>query len=84
MTKSLVCFVVRFAATGKKTGRFGPLCADIEIRRRTARVAIAPQASSVTYLIATKPSRSAKKKRLKAKRHRGRIKAGRGKPGLED
>jgi len=34
--------------------------------------------------IATKPSRSAKKKRLKAKRHRGRIKAGRGKPGLED
>ena len=34
--------------------------------------------------IATKPSRSAKKKRLQAKRHRGRIKAGRGKPGLED
>jgi ribosome-associated protein len=34
--------------------------------------------------IATRPSRSAKKKRLKAKRHRGQIKSKRGKPGLED
>ena len=34
--------------------------------------------------IPTKPSRSAKKKRLKAKRHRGLIKAKRGKPGLDE
>ncbi len=34
--------------------------------------------------VATRPSRSAKKKRLKAKRHKGEIKQKRGKPGLED
>lgn len=34
--------------------------------------------------IPTKPSRSAKKKRLKAKRHRGLIKAKRGKPGFDE
>jgi ribosome-associated protein len=34
--------------------------------------------------IATKPSRAVKKKRLKAKRHRGLIKAKRGKPGLDE
>ena len=34
--------------------------------------------------IATRPSRSAKKKRLDAKRHRGRIKNKRGKPSLDD
>ncbi len=30
------CFVVRLAATGKKTGRFDTLCADIEFKRRSA------------------------------------------------
>ncbi len=34
--------------------------------------------------IKTRPSRNAKKKRLKAKRHRGHIKQGRGKPGPDD
>ncbi|MFU8878306.1 MAG: alternative ribosome rescue aminoacyl-tRNA hydrolase ArfB [Wenzhouxiangellaceae bacterium] len=34
--------------------------------------------------IATRPSRAAKKKRLKLKRHRGEIKQKRGKPGMED
>ncbi len=34
--------------------------------------------------IRTKPTRSAKKKRLKQKRHRGRIKQARGKPGMND
>lgn len=34
--------------------------------------------------IATKPTRSAKKKRLKAKRQRGDIKQKRGKPGMDD
>jgi ribosome-associated protein len=34
--------------------------------------------------IATRPTRSAKKKRLEAKRHRGRIKSKRGKPAMDD
>ena len=34
--------------------------------------------------ISTKPTRSAKKKRLKQKRHRGRIKQARGKPAMDD
>ncbi|QOC21405.1 aminoacyl-tRNA hydrolase [Wenzhouxiangella sp. AB-CW3] len=34
--------------------------------------------------IKTKPTRSAKKKRLKQKRHRGRIKQARGKPGMDE
>ena len=34
--------------------------------------------------IATKPTRAAKKKRLKVKRHRGEVKQKRGKPGLDD
>jgi ribosome-associated protein len=34
--------------------------------------------------IATRPTRSAKKKRLKQKRHRGRIKQARGKPGMDE
>ncbi len=34
--------------------------------------------------IKTRPTRSAKKKRLKQKRHRGRIKQARGKPGMDE
>jgi ribosome-associated protein len=34
--------------------------------------------------IATKPTRAAKKRRLKTKRHRGQVKQKRGKPGMED
>jgi len=38
MTGILACFVVRLDATGKETGRFGPQCADIEIKRWSAAV----------------------------------------------
>ncbi len=42
MTGSLACFAVRLATTEQKTGRFDPLCADIEINGQQALSASEP------------------------------------------